>query len=74
LRWVAPGQAPLGDFDVVYAVPSPVPMLTLWQKAKREMRPGSLFVSNSFPVPGEVPDQVIEVDCTPPRPLYCYVI
>ena len=36
------------------------------------MKPGSLFISNSFPVPGATPDQVIEVDCTPPRPLYCY--
>lgn len=73
-RWDDLWQAPLGDFDVVYAFLSPVPMPKLWQKAKREMSPGSLFISNSFPVPGEVPSQVIEVDCSPPRPLYCYAI
>lgn len=73
-RWDDLWQAPLGEFDVVYAFLSPVPMPALWQKAKAEMQPGSLFISNSFPVPGEVPSQVIEVDCTPPRPLYCYQI
>lgn len=73
-RWDDLWQAPLGEFDVVYAFLSPVPMPKLWQKAKAEMQPGSLFISNSFPVPGEVPSRVIEVDCTPPRPLYCYEI
>lgn len=73
-RWDDLWQAPLGEFDVVYAFLSPVPMPELWQKAKAEMPAGSLFISNSFPVPGEVPTRVIEVDCAPPRPLYCYQI
>ena len=47
---------------------------TVWEKIQAEMKPGSLFISNSFPVPGTAPCQVIEVDCTPPRPLYCYKI
>jgi SAM-dependent methyltransferase len=49
----------LSDYDVVYAFLSPVPMTDLWQKAKREMRPGSLFVSNTFRVDGANPDSVI---------------
>jgi len=49
-------------------------MPRLWEKIQAEMKPGSLFISNSFPVPGTAPCQVIEVDCTPPRPLYCYKI
>lgn len=65
-------QARLGDYDLVYAFLSPAPMPRLWDKVCAEMKPGSLFVSNSFAVPGRVPDRVIEVDCTPPRPLYCY--
>lgn len=73
-RWDDLWQANLGDYDVVYAFLSPVPMPKLWAKAKAEMQPGSLFISNSFPVPGEVPSQIIEVDCTPARPLYCYQI
>lgn len=71
-RWDDLWQARLGEFDVVYAFLSPAPMPRLWEKAKAEMKPGSLFVSNSFPVPGATPDRIIEVDCTPARPLYCY--
>jgi hypothetical protein len=47
----------LEAYDVVYAFLSPEPMAELWQKAKHEMRAGSLFVSNSFAVP----------DCSPAR-------
>ena len=71
-RWDDLWQARLGDYDVVYAFLSPVPMPKLWAKAQSEMRPGSLFISNSFPVPGLSPSRIIDVDCTPPRPLYCY--
>lgn len=73
-RWEDLWQMPLADYDLVYAFLSPVPMPKLWEKACAEMRPGSLFVSNSFPVPGIAPDFVIDVACTPPRPLYCYRI
>jgi hypothetical protein len=71
-RWDDLWQAKLGDYDVVYAFLSPAPMPRLWEKVQAEMKPGSLFISNSFPVPGVTPVRVIEVDCTPPRPLYCY--
>ncbi len=71
-RWDDLWQARLGDYDVVYAFLSPVPMAKLWAKAQSEMQPGSLFISNSFPVPGLTPSRIIDVDCTPPRPLYCY--
>lgn len=50
----------LAGYDVVYAYLSPVPMARLWRKAQAEMRPGTLFVSNSFAVPGRVPDIVVE--------------
>lgn len=71
-RWDDLWQANLADYDVVYAFLSPVPMPRLWAKAQAEMQSGSLFISNSFPVPGATPGRIIEVDCTPPRPLYCY--
>lgn len=54
-------RADLGDYDVVYAYLSPAPMPALWRKARREMRPGSLFVSNSFCVSGVPPERVIGV-------------
>ncbi len=51
----------LGDYDVVFAFLSPVPMPELWAKAKREMRAGSLFVSCGFAVPGVEADVVLDV-------------
>lgn len=71
-RWDDLWQARLGDYDVVYAFLSPAPMPRLWEKVQAEMAPGSLFISNSFPVPGVTPDRIIDVDCSPARPLYCY--
>ncbi|WP_150429664.1 trans-aconitate 2-methyltransferase [Dechloromonas sp. CZR5] len=71
-RWDDLWNARLGDYDVVYAFLSPAPMPRLWEKVQAEMKPGSLFISNSFPIPGATPDRVIEVDCSPARPLYCY--
>ncbi len=52
----------LGDYDVVYAYLSPAPMPRLWQKVCAEMAEGSLFISNTFEVPGVAADQVITVD------------
>ena len=49
----------LAAYDVVYAFLSPVPMGELWRKTKRDMRAGSVFVSNTFRVDGETPDSVI---------------
>ncbi|WP_373085077.1 class I SAM-dependent methyltransferase [Sneathiella sp.] len=54
-------RADLSGFDVVYCFLSPVPMARLYGKAKREMKPGSLFISNSFTVPGHKPDRIIKV-------------
>lgn len=51
----------LSHYDVVYAYLSPDPMARLWDKARQEMRPGSLFVSNTFEVPGMVPDETVEL-------------
>lgn len=49
----------LGDYRVVYAFLSPAPMEALWAKARREMRPGSLLVSNTFSIPDAVPEREI---------------
>ena len=51
----------LAGFDVVYAFLSPVPMPALWAKARREMKPGSRFISHSFEVPHETPHHVVPV-------------
>jgi hypothetical protein len=52
----------LSRCDVVYAYLSPAPMQRLWEKARAEMKPGSLFVSNSFAVPGVNFDEVVELN------------
>jgi hypothetical protein len=51
----------LAQYDVVYAFLSPVPMSDLWRKARAEMRPGSLLVSNTFRVDGVPADTVIPI-------------
>jgi SAM-dependent methyltransferase len=65
---------PLGDYDLVYAFLSPVPMPDLWRKARREMRPGSLLISNSFDIPDQCADEVIAVDDRRGTRLYIYRI
>jgi len=62
----------LVDCDAAYAFLSPAPMTDLWLKAKREMRPGAMFISNSFPVPGIEASFVIDVGDSRGTRLYCY--
>jgi hypothetical protein len=59
-----------GGYDVVYAFLSPVPMARLWRKARAEMRPGSLLVSNRFAVPGRPP--AVTLDTGDGRCLYAW--
>ncbi len=71
-RWGDIWQSRLADYDVVYAFLSPAPMCDLWQKVQREMRPGSLFISNSFAVPDVEASAIIDVDDDRQTRLYCY--
>lgn len=52
----------LEPYDVVYCFLSPAPMAQLWQKARMEMRPGALLVSNTFDIPDVPAQEVIELD------------
>ena len=62
----------LADYDAVYAFLSPAPMPDLWLKITKEMKPGSLFISNSFQVPDLEASFVIEVADTRKTRLFCY--
>lgn len=62
----------LSSEDIVYAFLSPEPMPALYDKAKREMKPGSLLVSNSFAVPGIAPDETWELSDRRKTRLYLY--
>lgn len=62
VRWQSLWDCDLARYDVAFAYLSPVPMTTLWEKVQREMRPGSLFISNTFAVAGHAPQQVLQTD------------
>jgi hypothetical protein len=49
-------------------------MSRLWQKVAQEMRPGSVFVSNSFRVPDVEPTSVVVVNDSRQTHLYFYAI
>jgi hypothetical protein len=55
----------LANYDIVYAYLSPAPMARLWDKALLEMKPGSLFISNTFAVAdidaGFDADEIVEI-------------
>ncbi len=58
--------------DIVYVFLSTEPMPALYEKAKREMKPGSLLVSNSFAVPGIKPAEIWELSDRRKTRLYLY--
>ena len=73
-RWLLGSfwDSPLTDYNVAYAYLSPAPMPSLWLKVTQEMRPGALFISNSFEVPDVEPTTVITLDDRRKTQLYCY--
>lgn len=72
VRWGNFWKTDLQPFDVVYAYLSPVPMAELWRKARAEMRPGSLFISNTFAVPGVEASGEVQLDDLHHSTLYLY--
>ena len=52
----------LAQYDVVFAYLSPVPMERLWHKARKEMRPGTMFISSTFTIPDQAPNMTVQVD------------
>lgn len=72
IRWNSLWKLDLQPYDVVYAYLSPVPMADLWRKVRAEMRPGSLFISNTFAVPGVEASGVVQLDDLHHSILYLY--
>ncbi len=62
VKWRSLWSCDLAPYDVVFAYLSPVPMDQLWHKVKSEMRPGTLFISNTFAVPDHPPQDIITPD------------
>lgn len=61
MRFGSLWHLPLGNFHIVYAFLSPAPMGALWAKARKEMRPGSMLISNTFSIPDAVPEREIRL-------------
>ena len=74
IKWGDFWKDDLAHYDVVYAYLSPVPMKSLWQKARQEMQPGSIFISNSFIIPGVLPEKSITLNDFSGSTLYMWRI
>ncbi|MFT3905662.1 MAG: class I SAM-dependent methyltransferase [Steroidobacteraceae bacterium] len=72
ILWDSLWSCDLARYDVVFAFLSPVPMPDLWRKVRAEMRPGTLFISSSFPVPGVKPARELTVADARATQLYLY--
>ena len=62
----------LARYDIVFAFLSPALMEELGKKIKREMRPGSLFISSSFPIPAFKPESTVQIKDRHKTKLFCY--
>ena len=65
-------HAPLTDVGMVICYLSPPAMEKLKTKFEKELHPGSFVVSNTFAVPGWMPEQVIEVPDLYRTKIYVY--
>jgi len=63
---------PLGGYALVYVFLSPAPMPRLWDKARAEMQPGAMLVSNSFAVPDVEADSLVEAGDGRHTRFHCY--
>jgi SAM-dependent methyltransferase len=52
----------LATHDAIFAFLSPAAMPALWEKARSEMRPGSMLISYEFPIPDVPPDLILPPD------------
>lgn len=61
------------DYDVVFAYLSPAAMDNLWDKARQEMRSGTLLVSYEFIVEGHKPSIIMPVEGSEKR-IYAWIM
>ena len=62
----------LADYNVVFAFLSPAVMKELGEKIDREMLPGSLFISSSFPIPDWHAESLVTLKDRRRTTLFCY--
>jgi hypothetical protein len=61
------------NYDIIFAYLSPAAMLALWDKASKEMKPGSLLISLEFEIPGAKPSIRIAANANSPA-IYAWKI
>ncbi len=64
----------LADYQLAFAFLSPLVMIRLADKARRQMRPCSWLVSSSFPAPEWRPDRIVKLADRRKTQLFCYRI
>ncbi|MGZ5054516.1 MAG: hypothetical protein ACXWAT_06180 [Methylobacter sp.] len=62
----------LACYEVAFAFLSPAVMAKLGEKVRREMRPGSLFISSSFSIPDWEPESIVGIEDRRETKLFCY--
>jgi hypothetical protein len=67
-------QTEFQSYDLIYAFLSPAIMEKLFKKIKSEMRPGTIFISNSFVVPNVKASEVYTLDDGRKTKLYLYLL
>lgn len=65
-------EVDLREIDLAYAFLSPVPMEQLLKKVKEEMKPGSIFVSNTFNNDTFLASEILELDDRRKTKLYLW--
>ncbi|CAG1004907.1 hypothetical protein MTYP_03213 [Methylophilaceae bacterium] len=65
------GKMDFAGFDVVFAYLSPAAMPAVWEKARREMLPGSILMSYEFEVAGNRPTAILQQEQGTP-PIYVW--
>lgn len=66
-------KQPLSEMDFIYTFLAPPPMPRVWEKVEAEARPGTVYITNTFPVPAE-PTRLIQLPSSRQRALFIHVI
>lgn len=61
------GRLNFAEYDVVFAYLSPAAMPALWEKARAEMRSGSMLLSYEFPIPDAEPAFMVSPAANHPK-------
>lgn len=73
-RWADFRKRDLSDAQLLLCYLYPGAMTHLAERFKKELKPGSVIISNTFRLPGWVPEKVIELDDMHRTQIYRYIV